>query len=280
MYVLIALLILIPLYVFHLYNYFYVNEIVIQKFDLFGKKKSKFSMEKFENSMRNREVIIVANYNTTNLDLEWLENHIGDDNNLVVDTLSDNKHYQIPLKKWYDIFKRKKHKEMIVFDDAQTLKYFDYDKQVIKNVSAVYPSRLYTVKRPCITYHHTGIASFYRKVESYYRIVITLDKEAELVLVHPEHEASLYVKNISSEGNSPSMTISSYPANMKINYREYPKARNLKYIKVKCLPRSAIFIPRSWYYAVIDYKGCLIQKDFHSWVSWSYESIKSGLKFL
>jgi hypothetical protein len=280
MYVLIGVIVFLALYAFHLYNYFYVNEIIIQKFDLLGKKKDKFSMSKFEKSMRNREVIVVTNYNTTNLDLEWLEKHIGDENNLVVDTLSDNKHYQIPLKNWYDIFKRKKHKDMIVFDDIQTLRYFDYDKQVIKNISAVYPSRLYMVKQPSITYHHTGIASFYRKVESYYRVLISLQDECDIVIVHPEHEDSLYVKHIKSEGKSPSMTISSYPANMKINYKEYPKARNLKYVKVKCMPMSAIFIPRSWYYAIVDYKGCIIQKDFHSWASWSYESIKSSLKFL
>lgn len=280
MLVLIISIILVSLYLFHLYNYFFVNEIIIQNFDLFGKKNKKFSMEKFERSMRNRELLIVNNYNTTKLDLEWLEDHIGDEKHLVVDTLSDNKHYQIPLKNWYDIFKRKKHKDMIVFDDVQTLKYFDYDKQVIKNVSVVYPSRLYTVKQPCVTYHHTGIASFYRKVESYYRIIVSLENECDIVVVHPEHEDSLYVKRIKSEGNSPSMVISSYPANMSINYKEFPKARNLKYVKLKCMPKTAVFIPRSWYYSIVNYKGCVIQKDFHSWVSWSYESIKNGLKFL
>lgn len=278
MFLLLALLIFIALYGFHLRNYLLQNEIIIQNFDVLGKKKDKFKMIKFEKSFLARELIIVRNYNTTDLKLSWIQKHIGDNNDLVIDTLSDNKYYKIPLKKWYEVFEKNKHKEMIVFDDSKTLRYFDYDKQIMKNIRVVYPSRLYFVASPYLTYHQVGITQFYRKVESFYRVVVSLEEECEIVVVHPENEDSLYTTRIESQSNSPSMVLSSYPANHKINYTKYPKARNLKYVKIKCPPKSAVFIPRSWFYAVVNYKGCLIEKDIHSYVSWTYEMVKSGLR--
>jgi hypothetical protein len=238
------------------------------------KYKFRFKPKMFDESMRLREILYISKYNSTNLDLEWLHHNMKIKPSLQIQaekynpvkkskTKNTTEKYFIPLKEWYSIYRKKKHKEMKVHSDMITLNYFDYIKDYQLSFRKICSNYFYYPSNFRISYHSNAILDNYKRVHHYYTVIYPIltsknknnSTSCEIQLVHPQYNHSLYMINNESR----------IIANRPIDYKEYPKSRNIKYLTVKILENDALAIPYGWSYVPVNFEGICIEYNIENY---------------
>jgi hypothetical protein len=238
------------------------------------KYKYKFKPKMFEISMKQREILYITDYTNIKPDLDWLYENMKIKSRLQIQAekykteLNQNRNakvekYFIPLKEWYLIFKKKKHKEMKVHKDIITLEYFDYVKDLDISFRNICPNYFYYHKNFRMTYHSSQILEYYKRVHYYYTIITPINISNDnnsttfcnIQLVHPDYNHSIYLKDNESKIIS----------NRDIDYKEFPKSRNIKFLTVKVFEGDAIAIPYGWSYTISDFEGICIEYDIDNY---------------
>jgi hypothetical protein len=261
----------ITLMVVHYYIYHKENDFVVKKIDM-NANNNRHSQQKLEKSMKEREIIYIQNFNTTHITLDFLRKNIKNKTGLEITALDEkDKKYSMPLKEWYGIYKKRKHKMLYVYPDRKTLTYFDYDTEIYNNMNYLLGSRFYYLVSNGLRYYSQKTMRFFENVDNFYRIVIPLDGDADIRLVSPSRKGSLYLHTLNSNTGGSSI-ISGFNSDTEINYKEFPKARNLKYVTISVKKNDMVMVPYNWSYTIVNYKGLCIEGDMENLCSsvWKY----------
>lgn len=266
----------ITLMTIHYYIYHKENEFVVKKIDM----SKQLNHQNIEKSMKEREIIYVQNFNTTKIDIEFLRKNIKIKNGLQIYAMGEKgKKYSMPLKEWYDIYKKKKHKMLYIYPDAKTLAYFNYEEEFKNNMKYLISNRFYYLVNAHARYTSQKIMNFYEHVDNFYKIIVPINGDADVRLVSPTRKSSLYLREIVDE-NKNKKRISKYRADVDINYKEYPKAKNLKYVTVSLKKNDLLMVPYNWSYSVVNYKGMYVTGVVENLCSSSWKYLGSVISSL
>lgn len=264
------------LMIIHYYIYHKVNEFVVKKFDM-SKTLNHGSVEK---SMKNREILYVENFNTTKISLDFLRKNIKIKNGLEIYAMNDDgKKYSMPLKEWYEIFKKKKHMPLFIHPDKKTLDYFNYEDEYKNNMKFFLSNRFYYLTNASLRYYSQKTLRFYEHVGHFYRVIVALDGDADIRVVSPQRKATLYLHDLMDERKN-TICVSKYRSDVDIPYKEYPKAKNLKYVTVSLKKNDMIMIPYNWSYSVVKYNGICVEGNVENLCSSTWKHLEASLTSL
>lgn len=254
----------------HYYIYHKENEFVLKKINLNDKPKKDLS--NIEKNMKDRQIIYIQGFNSSTIDMDWIEQNMDKSPELTINALSEkNKSYNMPLKDWYSIFKKKKHKPLLIYPDRKTLSHFNYDVEYNNAISGLINNRFYYMSELYLKYYSSRTLNLYEQVKHFYRIIIPKDNNMNILLVSPSKSNTLYLKENKDVYNY-EYVLSKYQSNKPIKYKKYPKAKNMRYITVSIKKNDLLMIPYNWSYSIQDYKGIIVEGNMENIASyiWKY----------